>query len=184
MFAKMPALQPQFINPYPLDSRAAISQTTFPNAFSLMKKFHFWFKFHRNLFPMVQLTRTKRWYRKWLGAEKGTSHYPNQCWLDSLPHTCSTQGGGGGGVVKYNCMLFRRKSLFLLDIALAEPVRFDSCFTNVTWPPKVINWLSTYSERSLFDICNDRCILHNIKHRALCRMVWHFSGTRGCVLFN
>ena len=35
---------------------AAVSQTTFLNAFSLMKMYEFWLKFHAILFPSVQLT--------------------------------------------------------------------------------------------------------------------------------
>ena len=40
----------------PLDKMTAISQTTFPNAFSWMKKFESWLKFHWRLFLMGQLT--------------------------------------------------------------------------------------------------------------------------------
>ena len=42
----------------PLDKMAAISQTTFSNAFLWMKKFEFWLKFHCSLFLRVQLTMT------------------------------------------------------------------------------------------------------------------------------
>ena len=35
------------------DKIAAISQTTFSNAFYWMKMYEFWFRFHRNLFPRV-----------------------------------------------------------------------------------------------------------------------------------
>ena len=47
----------------PLDKMAAISQTIFSCAFSWMKSFVSWFRFHRNLFLMVQLMITKHWLR-------------------------------------------------------------------------------------------------------------------------
>ena len=38
------------------DKMAAMFQTTFSNGFSWKKMFEFWLKFHRSLFPRVQLT--------------------------------------------------------------------------------------------------------------------------------
>ena len=61
---------------------AAISQTTFSNAFSWMKIYEFRLKFHWSLFPRVQLTIFQHWFRQWLGADQATSHYLNQWWLD------------------------------------------------------------------------------------------------------
>ena len=46
-----------------LDKMAAISQTTFSDAFSLMKSFLFWLKFHWSLFLRVHLTITQHWFR-------------------------------------------------------------------------------------------------------------------------
>ena len=46
----------------PLDKMAAISQMMFSDAFSWMKSFVFWFKFHWNLFLRVQLTITQHWF--------------------------------------------------------------------------------------------------------------------------
>ena len=40
----------------PLDKMATVSQTIFSDAFSWMKMFEFWLKFHWSLFPSVQLT--------------------------------------------------------------------------------------------------------------------------------
>ena len=60
---------------------AAIFQTTFSNAFSLVKMYEFRLIFHWGLFPMVQLTIFQHWFRKWLGAGQATSHYLNQWWL-------------------------------------------------------------------------------------------------------
>ena len=60
---------------------AAISQTTFSNAFSWMKTFEFWLQFHWISFPKVELTIFQHWFRYWLGTDKATSHYMNQWWL-------------------------------------------------------------------------------------------------------
>ena len=45
------------------DKMAAIFQTTFSIAFSWMKKFEFWLRFHWSLFPRVQLTIFHHWFR-------------------------------------------------------------------------------------------------------------------------
>ena len=45
------------------DKMNAISQPTFSNAFSLMKMFEFWLKFHWSLFLRVQLTIFQHWFR-------------------------------------------------------------------------------------------------------------------------
>ena len=50
------------------------------NEFSWIKMYEFWLKFHRSLFPRVQLTIFQYWFRKWLGADQVTSHYLN-CWF-------------------------------------------------------------------------------------------------------
>ena len=47
----------------PLDKMAAISQTIFSDAFSWMKSFLFWLKFHWSLFLRVQLTVIQHWFR-------------------------------------------------------------------------------------------------------------------------
>ena len=47
----------------PLDKMAASSQTIFSDAFSWMKNFVFWLKFHWSLFLRVQLTITQHWFR-------------------------------------------------------------------------------------------------------------------------
>ena len=47
----------------PLDKMAAISQTIFSKAFSWMKSFVFWFKFHWSLFLRVPLTIIQHWFR-------------------------------------------------------------------------------------------------------------------------
>ena len=51
------------LTPLPLDKMAAISQTTFSNAFSLMKIYWFWLRFHWSLFLMVHLPIFLPWFR-------------------------------------------------------------------------------------------------------------------------
>ena len=63
------------------DKIAAISQTTFSNAFSWMKMYEFRLRFHYTLFLRFQLTIFQHWCRWWLGADKATNHYLNQWWL-------------------------------------------------------------------------------------------------------
>ena len=64
------------------DKMAAILQTTFSNAFSWMKMHEFHLRFHWSLFLRLELTIFQHWFKKWLGADKVTSHYLNQWWLD------------------------------------------------------------------------------------------------------
>ena len=45
------------------DKMAAIFQKTFSNAFSWIKIYEFWLRFHWSLFPMVQLTIFHHWFR-------------------------------------------------------------------------------------------------------------------------
>ena len=52
----------------------------------------FWFKFHWNLFPGVQMTISQHWFRQWLGAEHATNHCLSQCWSSSLTYICGTRG--------------------------------------------------------------------------------------------
>ena len=59
----------------------AFLQTTFSSAFSSMKMFEFWLRFHWSLFLSVKLTIFQHWFRWWLGAKQVTSHYVNQWWL-------------------------------------------------------------------------------------------------------
>ena len=47
----------------PLDKMAVISQTIFSDAFSWMKIFVFWLKFHWSLFLRVQLPINQQWFR-------------------------------------------------------------------------------------------------------------------------
>ena len=47
----------------PLEKIAAISQTIFSDAFSWMKNFVFWLKFHWYLFLRIQLTISQHWFR-------------------------------------------------------------------------------------------------------------------------
>ena len=64
------------------DKMATIYQMTFSIAFSWMKMFEFWLKFHWRLFLRFQLTINHPWFRWWLGGHQATSHYLNKWWLD------------------------------------------------------------------------------------------------------
>ena len=70
---------------------APISQTC-SNTFSKMKIFEFQIWFHWNIFFRVKLTICQHWFRQWLGAVQGMSHYLNQCWHSSSTHICGTRG--------------------------------------------------------------------------------------------
>ena len=52
------------------DKIAAISQTTFSNAFSWMKINEFCLRFHWNLFLSCKLIIFQHWFRKWLGTDQ------------------------------------------------------------------------------------------------------------------
>ena len=56
---------------------AAISQTTFWNAFSWKKMDEFHIRFNKNLFLMIQLATFQHWFRQCLGADQAM----NQWWL-------------------------------------------------------------------------------------------------------
>ena len=45
------------------DKMADIFQTTISNAFSWMKMYEFWLRFHWTLFPRVRLTISQHWFR-------------------------------------------------------------------------------------------------------------------------
>ena len=70
-----------FLTHWGRDKMAAIYQTTFWNAFSWMKIYKFWLRFHWSLFLRVQSTIFQHCFRWWLGAVQATSHYLNQWWL-------------------------------------------------------------------------------------------------------
>ena len=60
---------------------AALSQTTFWNAFYWIKMYEFRLKFYWRLLLRVQLTISQHWSRHWLGAGQATSHCKTQWWL-------------------------------------------------------------------------------------------------------
>ena len=62
------------------------------DAFSWMKNFASWLKFHWSFLLRVQLTITQHWFRLSLSVEWATSYYLNQCWLSSLRHIFRTKG--------------------------------------------------------------------------------------------
>ena len=55
----------------------------FANAFSWMKTYEFWLRFHWCLFLRVQLTVFHHWFGWWFGTIQATSHYLNWWWLVS-----------------------------------------------------------------------------------------------------
>ena len=63
------------------EKMATILLTTFSSAFSWMKMYEFWFKFHWSLFLRVLLTIFQHWFRWWFSTYKATNHCPNQCCL-------------------------------------------------------------------------------------------------------
>ena len=64
------------------DKMADIFQTTFSNAFSLMKIYEFSIRFHWSLFLRFKSTIFQHWFRWWLGADQATSHCLNQWWFN------------------------------------------------------------------------------------------------------
>ena len=60
------------------DKMATIFQMTFSNAFSWIKMYKFRLIFDWSLFPSVQSTIFRHWFRLWFGAVQATSHYLNQ----------------------------------------------------------------------------------------------------------
>ena len=73
------------------DNMAAILQTTCLDALSWMKILEIRFKFHWNLFPVVQLTIYLYWFRERLGGEQTTRHYQNQRWYSLPTYICVTR---------------------------------------------------------------------------------------------
>ena len=51
------------------------------SAFCRIKMYKFRLRFHRTLFPRVQLTIFQHWLRWWLCAGRATSHCLNQWWV-------------------------------------------------------------------------------------------------------
>ena len=60
---------------------STILQTTFSNAFSGMKTYEFWLRFHWSFFLRLELTIFQHWFRWWFGAYQAASHFLNQWWL-------------------------------------------------------------------------------------------------------
>ena len=65
---------------------AAIFQTTFWTAFSLMKIYIFRLRFHWILFPRVQLPIFQHWFRWWLGTDLGGTPLSEPNMVRSLTH--------------------------------------------------------------------------------------------------
>ena len=65
-------MSPITLTHLPLDKMAAISQMIFSDAFSWMKSFVFWLKFHRSVFLRVQLTLSQHWFKIMAWRQIGT----------------------------------------------------------------------------------------------------------------
>ena len=59
-----------------------------------MKTFEFQIKFHWHVFLRVWLMINHHWFRWWVFAEQGTSHYLNQWWHSLLTHMCNLASMG------------------------------------------------------------------------------------------
>ena len=75
--------RPQWVNTLWLRQMAAILQMTLSNSFSWLK-IVFWFRFHWNLFPVIQ---------QMIGLNQEITHYLNQWWSISLTHIIFTHSG-------------------------------------------------------------------------------------------
>ena len=72
---------PTWLTHWGRDKMAVIFQTTLSNAFSWMKMYEVYLRFHWSLFLRFELTISQHWFRQWLGADQATSHYLNQWWI-------------------------------------------------------------------------------------------------------
>ena len=99
---------------------------------------YFLLQFHWSLFLKVQLMMTQHWFRFWLGAEKATSHYLNQCWPDSLTHLCGTRGRG------VNCLSVLDSTRSQLTTTDSDSSSWAFSFLNLTtlrFDSVSIHWL-------------------------------------------
>ena len=55
---------------------------SFTSVFPCVKIVIFWYIFHRNLIPNIQLITNQHWFRKWIGAEQTIRHNLYQRWSD------------------------------------------------------------------------------------------------------
>ena len=85
-----------------LDKMSAVSQTIFSDAFSWMKIFVFWLRFHWILFLMVQLTIAQHWFRYWLAPNRRQSIIWTNA--DTIQRRIyATVGGDVGPTPKVDC---------------------------------------------------------------------------------
>ena len=118
---------------------AAISQTIFSDAFSWMKSFVFWSKFH-----WVQLTITQHWL--------APCHYLNQCWPDSLTHVCGIRGKW----VEMHFIFFNEKLKLTIKVSLKSvPIANDMAlghYLNQWWLSLLMHvGQSTVTGQTIFD---------------------------------
>ena len=99
------------------DKIVNILQPIFSNLFCWMKIFLIWLKFHWNMFTMVQITTSQRWFRKWPNVEQATSHYLYQWWSGSVMQYIGFNELTVKGVIDY------MKALSCARIVLLSVVR-------------------------------------------------------------
>ena len=81
----------QFRTYLPLNKMAAISQTTFSNAFLWTGNICILIRTSLKFVLKVQLTISQCWCRQWLRTEQTTMHYMKHCWPSSLTPICGTR---------------------------------------------------------------------------------------------
>ena len=70
---------------------ATIFQTTFSNAFSWMKMYEFWLKFHWSLFPRVRLSIFQHWVQIMAWRRPGDKPLSEPMMVRLLTHICITR---------------------------------------------------------------------------------------------
>ena len=125
-------MRSQNLTHFPLDKTAAISQAIFSNAFSWMKSFVSWLKFHWNLFLKVWLTISQHCMRWWLGT-KQTKYNGCSCFAPcvcvcvhvhtNLPHLMTNAPDSGCTALNYIWCHFALSPWAVWSPALA-PVLF------------------------------------------------------------
>ena len=115
---------------FPLNNMVAVSQTSFSDAFSWMKSFVFWSRFHRSLFLGVKLTITQHWFR-----------YQNQC----LVHWRKYAALGGDELNAAVCSVSTRIKEISYQISAKKSIRTQGCI----YTPLIETWSYIYHVTNL-----------------------------------
>ena len=103
------------------------------NAFSGLRSFVFWSKFHCNLFPQVILKIRHHLVQIMLGDKQVTNHYLKQCWPSSR--------------MPFDIMPYIYNSSHMTQIILSKPGKHHDCWNSGSLHYQVINNHSTGNER-------------------------------------